>query len=105
LHIAVLLDAVDSVTTQKQNPFPDSKGIPCNINNYDSFFSGPIKKLENIILEMNKKIGQDSEKISDFKKKENHTKGKWKLVSCSSDKRHHQTGRSSSSKSKLVVLR
>ena len=53
--LLVLLQAVDSVTTQKQNSGVDAKGMPCNINNYNSFYAGPNKKLENIILEMNRK--------------------------------------------------
>jgi len=68
-----LLQAVDSVTTQKQNPF-DAKGMPCNINNYNSFYTGP-SKLENIILEMNRKLDAIQKELRNLTKKENSTKG------------------------------
>jgi len=69
----VLLQAVDSVTTQKQNP-SDSKGMPCNINNNNNFYAGPNKKLENIILEMNRKLDKIQKELSNLTKKENSTK-------------------------------
>ena len=70
----VLLQAVDSVTTQKQNP-SDSKGMSCNINNNNNFYAGPNKKLENIILEMNRKLDKIQKELSNLTKKENSTKG------------------------------
>jgi len=69
----VLLQAVDSVTTQKQNPL-GAKGMPCNINNYNSFYAGPNKKLENIILEMNRKLDKIQKELRNLTKKENGTK-------------------------------
>jgi len=69
-----LLQAVDSVTTQKQNPL-DANGMPCNINNYNSFYTGPSKKLQNIILEMNRKLDAIQKELRNLTKKENSTKG------------------------------
>jgi len=71
--LLVLLQAVDSVTTQKQNPL-GAKGMPCNINNYNSFYAGPNKKLENIILEMNRKLDKIQKELRNLTKKENGTK-------------------------------
>jgi len=73
--LLVLLQAVDSVTTQKQNSGVDAKGMPCNINNYNSFYAGPNKKLENIILEMNRKLNNIQKELRNLTKKENSTKG------------------------------
>jgi len=71
--LLVLLQVVDSVTTQKQNLL-GAKGMPCNINNYNSFYAGPNKKLENIILEMNRKLDNIQKELRNFTKKENGTK-------------------------------
>jgi len=70
--LLVLLQAVNTVTTQKQNPI-DSKGTPCNINN--NFYAGPSKKLENIILEINRKLDVIQEELGNLTKKENNSKG------------------------------
>ena len=72
--LLVLLQGADSVTTQKQNPL-GAKGMPCNINNYNSFYAGPNKKLENIILEMNRKLDKIQKELTNLTKKENGTKG------------------------------
>jgi len=69
--LLVLLQAVDSVITQKQNPL-DSKGTPCNINN--NFYAGPSKKLENIILEINRKLAAIQKELRNLTKKENNSK-------------------------------
>jgi len=71
--LLVLLQGADSVTTQKQNPL-GAKGMPCNINNYNSFYAGPNKKLENIILEMNRKLDKIQKELTNLTKKENGTK-------------------------------
>ena len=68
----VLLQAADSVTTQKQNP-SHSKGMPCNINN--NFYAGPSKKLANIILEINRKLDVIQKELRNLTKKENDSKG------------------------------
>jgi hypothetical protein len=31
---------------------------PCNINNYNSFFAGPNKKVENLLTEMKKQLDE-----------------------------------------------
>jgi len=70
--LLMLLQAVNSATTQKHNPL-DSKGTPCDINN--NFYAWPSKKLENIILEINKKLDAIQEELRNSTKKENKTKG------------------------------
>ncbi|KAL9985768.1 hypothetical protein ACROYT_G008211 [Oculina patagonica] len=52
-----LVSSQGSVTTQKQNHL-DSKATSCNINNYNSFYAGPNKKLENIILDMKRQLDE-----------------------------------------------
>jgi len=59
--------------------------MPCNFSNYNSFYAAPSKKLENIILEMNRKLDEIEKEFSDLTKKENSTRGKRKWVCCSSD--------------------
>lgn len=71
-----LLQAVELVTAQKQSSL-DSKTNPCNINNYNSFYAGPSKKLENIILEMNRKLDAIQRELKNLTKKENKTKSKF----------------------------
>ena len=65
-----------SVTTQKQNHL-DSKATSCNINNYNSFYAGPNKKLENIILDMKRQLDEIQKELRNLTKKGyNKTKGK-----------------------------
>ena len=45
------------MTPQKQNSL-NSKASSCNINNYNSFYAGPNKKLENIILDMKRQLDE-----------------------------------------------
>ena len=49
------MQTVVSLTAQKENIL-DSTTTPCNINNYNSFYAGHNKKLENTITEMKLKL-------------------------------------------------
>ena len=63
-----------SVTTQKQNQL-DSKATACNINNYNSFYAGPNKKIENI-MEMKRQLDEIQKELRNLTKKgDNKTKG------------------------------
>ncbi|XP_022802814.1 ryncolin-2-like [Stylophora pistillata] len=53
----------DSVTKRKENS-------PCNINNYNSFYAGPNKKLENIILGMKRQLDEIREELKNLTKKD-----------------------------------
>ena len=63
-----LVSSQDSVTTQKQNSL-NSKASSCNINNYNSFYTGPNKKLENIILDMKRQLDEIQKELRNLTKK------------------------------------
>ena len=74
--LQTLATSQDSVTTQKQNQL-DSKATSCNINNYNSFYAGPNKKLENLILDMKRQLDEIQKDLRNLTKKgDNKTKGK-----------------------------
>ena len=67
-----LLQMVGSLTTQKQNYF-DLKATSCSIN----INTGPIKKLEDIILGMKRQLDAIQKDLKNLTKKEqNNTKRK-----------------------------
>jgi len=53
-----LVRSQDSVTTQKQNLINPKTTRSCNINNYNSFYAGPNKKFENLLLDVKKKLDE-----------------------------------------------
>ena len=70
----VLVSSQDSVPKRKENP-------PCNINNYNSFYAGPNKKLENIILGMKRQLDEIREELKNLTEKDvNSDKGKLKFL-------------------------
>ena len=74
--VILLLQTACSVATQKQNQL-GSKTTPCNINSYNSFYAGPNKKLEDIILGIKRQLdGMQKDLRNLTRKQENNTKGK-----------------------------
>ena len=70
--LVLLFQAVDSLTTQKQN-FLDLKATSCSIN----IETGLNKKLEDIILGMKRQLDEIQMELRNLTKKEdNRTKGK-----------------------------
>ena len=70
----VLVSSQDSVPERKENP-------SCNINNYNSFYAGPNKKLENIILGMKRRLDEIREELKNLTEKDvNSDKGKLKFL-------------------------
>lgn len=59
----VLVSSQDSVPKRKENP-------SCNINNYNSFYAGPNKKLENIILGMKRRLDEIREELKNLTEKD-----------------------------------
>ncbi|KAM7435458.1 Fibrinogen C domain-containing protein 1 [Porites harrisoni] len=64
---------METVTPQKQKQL-DSKAIPCNINN-NLYAAGPNKKVEDMIIEMNRKLDDIQNKLKNLTQKENKGKG------------------------------
>lgn len=64
---------METVTPQKQKQL-DSKAIPCNINN-NLYAAGPNKKVEDMIIEMNRKLDDIQNKLKNLTQKENNGKG------------------------------
>ena len=60
---------VNSVTTQKQNQL-GRKEMPCNI--YNSFYAGPNKKIEDIILGIKKQLDEIQKDLRHVTKKEDN---------------------------------
>ena len=70
----VLVSSQDSVTKRKENP-------SCNINNYNSFYAGPNKKMENIILGMKRQLDEIREELKNLTEKDvSSDKGKLKFL-------------------------
>lgn len=64
---------METVTPQTQKQL-DSKAIPCNINN-NLYAAGPNKKVEDMIIEMNRKLDDIQNKLKNLTQKENNGKG------------------------------
>ena len=72
LCLVSLLQVVDSLTTQKQN-YLDLKATSCSIN----INTGPIKKLEDIILGMKRQLDELQKDLRNLTmKSQNKTKGR-----------------------------
>ena len=63
-----------AATTQKQNRVDSTIMPSCNINNYNSFYAGYNKKLENIIIEMKRKLDAIEQELKNLTKKVEPTK-------------------------------
>ena len=73
LSIVLMPRVMETVTPQKQKQL-DSKAIPCNINN-NLYAAGPNKKVEDMIIEMNRKLDDIQNKLKNLTQKENNGKG------------------------------
>ena len=74
--VILLSQKACSVASQKQNQL-GSKTTPCNINNYNSFYAGPNKKLEDIILGIKKQLDEMQKDLRNLTRKgKNNTEGK-----------------------------
>ena len=71
--LSVLQTMETTATTQKQNRL-DSTMSSCNINNYNSFYAGHNKKLENTIIEMKRKLDAIEQELKNLTKKVEPTK-------------------------------
>lgn len=70
----VLVSSQDSVPKRKENP-------SSNINNYNSFYAGPNKKMENIILGMKRQLDEIREELKNLTEKDvSSDKGKLKFL-------------------------
>ncbi|CAH3183136.1 unnamed protein product [Porites lobata] len=73
LSIVLMPHVMETVTPQTQKQL-DSKAIPCNINN-NLYAAGPNKKVEDMIIEMNRKLDDIQNKLKNLTQKENNGKG------------------------------
>ena len=73
LSIVLMPHVMETVTPQKQKQL-DSKAIPCNINN-NLYAAGPNKKVEDMIIEMNRKLDDIQNKLKNLTQKENKGNG------------------------------
>lgn len=62
---------INSGRTQKQTLRP-SQGKSCNINNYNSFYAGPNKKVENLLVDVKRQL-EDLQKQVALLRKDNKT--------------------------------
>ena len=67
LSIVLMPHVMETVTPQKQKQL-DSKAIPCNIKN-NSYAAGPNKKIEDMIIEMNRKLDDIQNKLKNLTRK------------------------------------
>lgn len=54
---------INSGRTQKQT-LPPSQGKSCNINNYNSFYAGPNKKVENLLVDVKKQLEELQKQVA-----------------------------------------
>lgn len=73
LSIVLMPHVMETVTPQTQKQL-DSKAIECNINN-NLYAAGPNKKVEDMIIEMNRKLDDIQNKLKNLTQKENKGKG------------------------------
>ena len=67
-----------SVTSQKQTDHIDPKKTQsCSINNYNSFYAGPNKKFENLLLDVKRQLDEIQMQLRNLTKKgDDKMKGK-----------------------------
>ena len=81
-----LVRSQDSVTTQKQNLINPKTAQSCNINNYNSFYAGPNKKFENLMLDVKRQLDEIQMELRNLTKKDDDKlklKGKILICNCS----------------------
>ena len=72
-----LVCAQGSVTSQKQNHIDPKTTQSCSINNYNSFYAGPNKKFENLILDVKRQLDEIQMQLRNLiKKGDDKMKGK-----------------------------
>lgn len=54
---------INSGRTQKQTLRP-SQGKSCNINNYNSFYAGPNKKVENLLVDVKRQLEELQKQVA-----------------------------------------
>ena len=76
-----LVCAQGSVTSQKQNHIDPKTTQSCSINNYNSFYAGPNKKFENLILDVKRQLDEIQMQLRNLTKK-GDDKIKGKILVC-----------------------
>ena len=80
-----LVRSQDSMTIQKQNHIDPRTTQSCNINNYNSFYAGPNKKLENLMLDVKRQLDEIQMELRNLTKKSDDKlklKGKNLICDC-----------------------
>lgn len=67
-------DGNSDTTETKAVGFQSDSTIPCNINN-NLYAAGPNKKVEDMIIDMNRKLDDIQNKLKNLTQKENNGKG------------------------------
>ena len=71
------------VTAQKQNHIDPKTTQSCSINNYNSFYAGPNKKFENLILDVKRQLDEIQMQLRNLTKKgDDKLKGKTLICDC-----------------------
>ena len=76
--VSVLLSSVVTSTNSQQvgntqQQSLRSKGRPCNINNYNSFYAGPNKKVESLLVDMKRQLDELQRQMTTLTGKQNYT--------------------------------
>ena len=78
-----LVCSQDAMTTQKQDHIDPKTTESCSINNYNSFYAGPNKKFENLILDVKRQLDEIQMQLRNLTKKgDDKTKGKILVCDC-----------------------
>ena len=67
--LQLLVCSQDSATAQKQNHIDPKTTQSCNINNYNSFYAGPNKKFENLMLDVKRQMDEIQMELRNLTKK------------------------------------
>ena len=78
-----LVCSQDAMTTQKQDHIDPKTTESCSINNYNSFYAGPNKKFENLILNVKRQLDEIQMQLRNLTKKgDDKIKGKTLVCDC-----------------------
>ena len=78
-----LVCSQDAMTTQKQDHIDPKTTESCSINNYNSFYAGPNKKFENLILDVKRQLDEIQMQLRNLTKKgDDKIKGKILVCDC-----------------------
>ena len=78
-----LVCSQDAMTTQKQDHIDPKTTQSCSINNYNSFYAGPNKKFENLILDVKRQLDEIQMQLRNLTKKgDDKIKGKILVCDC-----------------------